>query len=133
MQPFGFDPWSWRDPTLLAGGYTETTPDAAPSPRAEGVEGGPGTDLDLTGYKVAATDGDVGHVKEQGEGFLVVDTGPWIFGRIVVVPAGIVDRVDHQEKTVFVDRTRDHVKHAPEFDPIDRDTLASYYASTYGM
>ncbi len=40
--------------------------------------------LDLSGFKVEATDGDIGKVDEAtnevGSSFIIVDTGPWIFG-----------------------------------------------------
>ena len=54
-----------------------------------------GYDADLTGYSVAAVDGDIGRVDEAtdellGSSYLVVDTGPWIFGRKVLLPAGVV-------------------------------------------
>ena len=43
----------------------------------------PGEEVDLTGYSIAAIDGDIGHVDQAsnellGESYLVVDTGPWI-------------------------------------------------------
>jgi len=55
-----------------------------------------GDELDLTGYPIAAVDGDIGHVDEAtyqvGSSYLVVDTGAWIFGRKVLLPAGVVER-----------------------------------------
>jgi len=40
---------------------------------------------DLTRFDVEATDGSIGHVDEAtydvGASYLVVDTGPWIFGK----------------------------------------------------
>jgi hypothetical protein len=65
--------------------------------------------------------------------YLVVDTGPWIFGRKVMLPAGVVSGVDQQNKRVFVERTKEHIKNAPEFDNTKltdmtyRDTLGTYY------
>ena len=54
---------------------------------------------DLTGYKVQAIDGEIGKVDkdtfEVDNSFLVVDTGPWIFGRKVMLPAGVVTGMDH--------------------------------------
>ena len=47
---------------------------------------------------------------------MVVDTGPWIFGKKVLLPAGVVDRVDRDEEKVYVGRTKDQIKNAPEFD-----------------
>ncbi len=58
---------------------------------------------DLSGYHVEATDGGVGKVDDatydDGSSFLVVDTGPWIFGKKVMLPAGIVETVDHDEQS----------------------------------
>ena len=99
---------------------------------------GAGT-LDLTGYSVEATDGSIGKIDESsnevGASYLVVDTGPWIFGKKVVLPAGVVDRVDHDDEQVFVNRSKDEIKDAPEFDADHyretsyRDRLSGYYTS----
>ena len=77
-------------------------------------------DVDLTGFSVEATDGGIGKVDEAtyeaGSSYLIVDTGPWIFGKKVMLPAGVVQRVDPESETVFVSRTKDEIKNAPEFD-----------------
>jgi hypothetical protein len=79
-----------------------------------------GTDMDLTGYSVEATDGGIGKIDEAtyeaGGSYLVVDTGPWIFGKKVMLPAGVVDRLDADSETVYVSRTKDEIKNAPEYD-----------------
>ena len=76
---------------------------------------------DLTGFEVEATDGGIGKVDAdtrdvQTHGFIVVDTGPWIFGKKVMLPAGAITAIDHDEGTVFLDRTKDEIKSSPEFD-----------------
>jgi hypothetical protein len=75
---------------------------------------------DLTGFKVEAVDGSIGKIDEAsnevGASYLVVDTGPWIFGKKVMLPAGVVDRVDTDEETIYVNRAKDEIKDAPEFD-----------------
>ena len=85
--------------------------------RSEQMVGG---DIDLTGYSVEAVDGGIGKVDEAtyeaGGSYLVVDTGPWIFGKKVLLPAGIVERFDPDSETVFVSRTKDEIKSAPEYD-----------------
>ncbi|MFF4169359.1 PRC-barrel domain containing protein [Streptomyces sp. NPDC001744] len=97
---------------------------------------------DLTGYAVEATDGGIGkvdkHSAEVGRGHLVVDTGPWILGRQVVIPAGIVTAVDRATETVFVGRTREQIRNAPEFVPGQDDadghhrmTLTDYYLAFF--
>ena len=83
----------------------------------------PGIDLasvDLTGFKVEARDGSIGKVDvathEAGGSFVVVDTGPWILGKKVMLPAGVIRDVDLDSETIFVDLTKDEIKNAPEFD-----------------
>jgi hypothetical protein len=75
---------------------------------------------DLVGFHVEATDGGIGKIdeasEEAGRNVLVVDTGPWIFGKKVLIPAGIVDRIDLDGETVYVSRAKDEIKNAPEFD-----------------
>jgi hypothetical protein len=92
---------------------------------------------DLTDFEVEAIDGGIGKVDEAsyeaGSSYLVIDTGPWIFGKKVLVPAGIVDRVDLDEQKVYVNRTKDEIKNAPEFDESRyrddayRSELGTYY------
>ena len=93
--------------------------------------------LDLTGYKVEALDGSIGKVDEAtmeaGGSSVVVDTGPWIFGKKVLLPAGVIRDVDPDTETVFVNRTKDQIKNAPEFDEKRyrdqdyRNEVGSYY------
>ncbi|MGN6167095.1 MAG: PRC-barrel domain containing protein, partial [Solirubrobacteraceae bacterium] len=58
----------------------------------------------ITGYSVEAADGSIGKIDEAtydvGSSYIVIDTGPWIFGKKVMLPAGIVGRVDHDDRTV---------------------------------
>jgi hypothetical protein len=79
----------------------------------------------LSGFSVEALDGGIGKVDDSthdvGQSFIVVDTGPWIFGKKVMLPAGVVRDVDLDSETVFVNRTKDQIKDAPEFD---EDTYA---------
>ena len=94
--------------------------------------------LDLTDFKVEARDGSVGKVDETsheaGGSFIVVDTGPWIFGKKVMIPAGIVRDIDPDTETLFVDLTKDEIKNAPEFDETTyrdqsyRNELGQYYS-----
>lgn len=111
-----FDPWRYRDEATVSG-------------------------VDLVGYKVEATDGGIGKVDaashDVGSSFLVVDTGPWIFGKKVMLPAGVVNHVDHDDRKVYVDRDKDQIKAAPEYDesshtdPVYREKLGGYYDETY--
>jgi hypothetical protein len=98
----------------------------------------PGTALpDLVGYDVEATDGHIGKVDEAtyeaGSSHIVVDTGFWIFGKKRMVPAGVIERIDPDERKVYVSLSKDEVKRAPEFDVARREEegyrkeLADFY------
>ena len=110
----GWDPWTYRR-------------DAGTS----------GARMDLTGYDVEATDGGIGSIDEAtyevGSSYVVVDTGPWIFGSKVMLPAGTISRVDRNARKVYVDRSKDEIKSAPKFDKDNytdrnyRDRVGDYY------
>jgi hypothetical protein len=95
--------------------------------------------MDLTGFDVEAVDGSIGKVDEAtndvGESYLVVDTGVWIFGNKVLLPAGLVERVDREEEKLWIDRTKDEIENAPEFDKDNyrgdeyRSAVGGYYGS----
>ncbi|MEU8786589.1 PRC-barrel domain containing protein [Streptomyces sp. NPDC048637] len=84
----------------------------------------------LVGYSVEAVDGSTGkvdkHSDEVDSAHLVVDTGPWILGRRVVLPAGTVTGIDQQEKRVYVGRTKDEIKGAPDFETAGDEGGADY-------
>jgi hypothetical protein len=92
---------------------------------------------DVVGFKVEALDGSIGRIDENtneaGSAYIVVDTGPWIFGKKVMIPAGVIRQVDTDNETVHVNRTKDQIKNAPEFDEsltTDEDyrtRLGTYY------
>jgi hypothetical protein len=114
------DPWTYGDASTIGVDMTQN--------------------LDLTGFSVEATDGSIGKIDEAtyetGGSYLVVDTGPWIFGKKVLLPAGVVERVDLDAETVFVNRAKDEIKNAPEFDEeayrdaAYRTRVATYYYET---
>ena len=92
----------------------------------------------VIGYGVEALDGSIGKVDDTtlrtGSGTFVIDTGPWIFGKKVMLPIGVFRSVDHDEQKVFVNRTKDEIKNAPEFDEslITNETYRTQLGSYYG-
>jgi hypothetical protein len=82
----------------------------------------------LIGLDVEATDGTIGKVDdatdETGGSWIVVDTGTWILGKKVLLPAGVLERVDLDEEKVYVNRTKDEIKNAPQYDDDRRDDQA---------
>ena len=93
--------------------------------------------VDVAGFGVEAIDGSIGKVDaasyDTDGSLIVVDTGPWIFGKKVMLPAGVIERVDYRDEKVYVHRTKDEIKHAPEYDDTlesdmsYRDRIQAYY------
>jgi hypothetical protein len=98
-----------------------------------------GIAVEISGYEVEAIDGSIGKVdaatNDVAPQYIVVDTGPWIFGKKVVLPVELVGRIDTNEQKVGVNRTKDEIKNAPEFDeaqmpaPDYRAEIESYYGT----
>ena len=96
---------------------------------------------DLTGKTVEALDGLIGKIDEAtydvGSSYIVVDTGPWVLGKKVLLPAGVIVHVDFDSETVFVNRTKEQITNAPEYDEAKmrdqaarkryKSALSSYY------
>jgi hypothetical protein len=94
----------------------------------------------VAGYRIHATDGEIGHVKDYIVDdecwtirFLIVDTGNWLPGRKVLLSPLWITRVDWDDSSVSVDLSRESVQKSPVFDasqPVsmaDEDTLYDYY------
>ena len=97
--------------------------------------------MDVEGFEVAATDGDIGKVDEAtydvGTSYIVVDTGPWIFGRNVVLPAGAIERVVGDNRKVVAvsrrirSRTRPSTRRTPRTIARTRTASGSTYYDPY--
>lgn len=100
-----------------------------------GIGFDPTQGVDVTGFGVEATDGSIGKIDEatyeaDAHG-LVVDTGPWIFGKKVVLPAGVIERVDSEDEKVYVNRTKDQIKDSPRFGETELDSQARGEVGNY--
>jgi hypothetical protein len=105
-----------------------------------GSEAQPTVPPDLAGYGVEAADGHIGKIDEAtyevGSSYLVVDTGFWIFGKKRMIPAGVITRIDHDNRSVDVTLTKDQIKQASDFDEARKEQeayrteLADYYGGT---
>lgn len=94
---------------------------------------------DIGGYAVNAVDGHIGkvdkHSIEAGRCCIVVDIGRWLFGKKVLLPAGVIERIDNEHEVVYVDRTKQQIQDAPEYsegsheDEDYRNRLSGYYGS----
>ncbi len=95
-------------------------------------------DVEVGGFKVEARDGTVGRVDDSGaaaasRGHLVVDTGFWIFGRKVLIPAAAITSIDLVRERVHVDLTQGELRNAPEIqgkdgvDDRDLELMEDFY------
>ena len=63
-----------------------------------------------------------------------MDTGPWIFGKKVLLPASVVERIDSAEEKLYVTLSKDQIKDSPEFDESTyrdqsyRNSVGDYYS-----
>ncbi|MFJ8006948.1 PRC-barrel domain containing protein [Streptomyces fagopyri] len=83
-----------------------------------------GTSLD--GFKVEATDGSVGKVEKHFEdaeftegteaAHLVVNTSTWLFGKLCLLPAGVIRGVDTDGQKICIGLTREQIEGAPGFN-----------------
>jgi hypothetical protein len=76
----------------------------------------------VTGYHIQATDGEIGHVEDfiiDDETwtirYLLVNTLNWWPGKKVLVSPLWIDRVSWGESKVFVNLSRETIKHSPEY------------------
>jgi hypothetical protein len=96
------------------------------------------TQSHLTGFDVEAIDGSIGKIDEAsndvGASYIVVDTGPWIFGKKMLLPAGVIQDVDPDAQTVMINRSKDEIKNAPELDETRyrEETYRSEIGGYYG-
>ncbi|WP_158841134.1 PRC-barrel domain containing protein [Saccharothrix deserti] len=141
MQPFPFPfvPWVWRNVAELLDKHDTDSPEAAEA--TESAERRHRPDIGLLGYEVEAIDGPIGEIDQSNARVpadcLLVDAGTWLSPLKVVLPVGAVAKVDHDAKKVYVDRTKEQVQHAPEYDPDGfdasdyRQRLGNYYTESY--
>ena len=92
---------------------------------------------EIVGYSVEATDGSIGKIDEataeMGAAYIVVDTGPWIFGKKRLIPAGLVGSIDRDDQSVTVNLSKDQVRAAPDYDSENWDEEArAEYGEYYG-
>jgi hypothetical protein len=94
----------------------------------------------LIGFTLSATDGEIGKVKEfyfDDETwtirYLIVDTGNWLSGRVVLISPQALLAPDWENKTFPINLTREQIKNSPDINtdiPVSRREemeLHSYY------
>jgi hypothetical protein len=99
--------------------------------------------IDLEGFELEANDGLLGKVTQttggRDGGYLLVDTSLWRpMGQQLLVPAGLVESVDLDERRVRVKARREQIMSAPAFDASkvlderSRGVVSEYYGPLMG-
>jgi hypothetical protein len=95
----------------------------------------------LCGNKLAALDGDIGHVqdfyfddKAWMIRYLVADTGSWLPGRLVLLSPHAFGRLDHYENTLYLKLLKKQIQNSPLIEsqkPVSRQ-YENQYCRYYG-
>ncbi len=91
----------------------------------------------LYGQKLAATDGEIGHIKDfyfddqrWAVRYLVVDTGSWLTGRLVLISPHAFGHLDREKEQLHVNLTRIQIENSPPIEshrPVSRQYEEDYY------
>ncbi|HXH21990.1 MAG TPA: PRC-barrel domain-containing protein [Dehalococcoidia bacterium] len=92
---------------------------------------------DTQGIAIQATDGEIGKVRDvffDAEQwtvrYFVIDTGPWLLGRKVLIAPVAVRGLDWECRTLDVQLTKQQVKDSPDIDtdrPVSRQAEIAYH------
>ena len=85
---------------------------------------------EIYGDKLAASDGDIGHVQDfyfddtsWAVRYVVADTGSWLTGRLVLLAPHALGRLEQAEKLLAVNLTRSQIERSPSIEthrPVSR-------------
>jgi hypothetical protein len=96
---------------------------------------------EVEGYRVAATDGEIGHLEDffiddqdWAIQLLGIDTRNWLPGRKVVISPSWLHGIDWPGRRIEVDLSRQQIKDSPEYDPtlVPDETYLEQLAAYYG-
>lgn len=92
---------------------------------------------ELIGTKIAAMDGDIGHVKDfyfddklWVVRYMVADTGSWLTGRLVLLSPHAFGRFDKDARVQHINLTRSQIEKSPSIEthrPVSRQFEVDYY------
>jgi len=78
----------------------------------------------VSGYSIEALDGDIGHIDkfiiddaDWHIRYLVIKTGNWLSGKLVLIPTAWAESIDWDSKHVRVLLEKKVIEEAPKFDP----------------
>jgi hypothetical protein len=91
----------------------------------------------LSGHKIAALDGEIGHIKDFYFDdktwvirYLVVDTGSWLSGRLVLLTPHAFGKLDSFERTLHLKLNKKQIENSPSIEahrPVSRQYEMEYY------
>jgi len=91
----------------------------------------------LCGFRIHTTDGEIGHVEEMyfddekwTVRYIVIETGPWMLGKEVLISPVSVDTINWEQKYISVRLSKGQVKDSPDIDtdrPISRQKEMEYH------
>jgi uncharacterized protein YrrD len=92
---------------------------------------------ELYGDRLAAVDGDIGHVKDFYFDdktwlirYLVADTGSWLAGRLVLLAPHAFAKLDQNGKTLHIKLNKKQIQNSPSIEshkPVSRQYEEEYY------
>ena len=91
----------------------------------------------IKGFDIEGSDGLIGKVRDilfddktWTTKWIAVHTGPWLFGRKVLIPLVALGKPDHDRRHVAVQMTKQQIKDCPDVDtdlPVSRHLEAHVY------
>jgi hypothetical protein len=133
---YGWSPyWAGAEAAYFAARAAEIEQESEPPER----KGDPNlrSVAEVTGYHIAAVDGEIGHVEDfivedrtWWIRYVVVDTRNWLPGKKVLAAPQWMRRISWSDRTASVDLTREQLKNCPEYDPsapVNREYEARLY------
>jgi hypothetical protein len=92
---------------------------------------------ELSSYKLAALDGDMGHVKDFYFDdknwvirYMIVDTGAWLSGRLVLLSPHAFGNLNQVDKTLGIKLLKKQIEESPSIDsrkPVSRQHEMEYF------
>src|ERR671923_2531089 len=85
---------------------------------------------DIVGYDVEDLQGTIGQIDETSEelvpSFVSVDAMQSPLEKRVILPAAVIERIDHDGRKVYVDRRHEEIKKAPQSSNGETDSDDGY-------
>jgi hypothetical protein len=98
---------------------------------------------DLYGDRIAAMDGDIGHIRDFYFDdkiwvirYAIADTGSWLTGRLVLLSPYAFGKLDQHDKTLHINLRKMQIQDSPSIEshrPVSRQFEADYYMYSAGQ